>query len=107
MDSPIGIAGAGRVGQALGKLLRERGAPVVAVAGRDELRTAVAAAFVGVEPSSYSELPACGARIIIAVPDDALEAVAAELARTMRGGEALHTCGSRGPEALAALADRG
>jgi predicted short-subunit dehydrogenase-like oxidoreductase (DUF2520 family) len=107
MDSPIGIAGAGRIGQALGRLLLERGERVVAVAGRDVHRTAVAAAFIGVQPASYSELPNRCARILIAVPDDALDSIVAVLAGTMQDGAALHTCGTRGPEALAPLEARG
>jgi predicted short-subunit dehydrogenase-like oxidoreductase (DUF2520 family) len=104
-DSPIGIAGAGRIGQALGRLLRDRGEPVAGVAGRDPRRTAIAAAFIGsgVRPVSYAELPALCSRVIIAVPDDALDSVAGILSETMRNGMVLHTCGTRGPEVLAPL----
>jgi predicted short-subunit dehydrogenase-like oxidoreductase (DUF2520 family) len=106
---PVGIAGAGRIGQALGRLLRERGEPIAAIAGRDPGRTAAAAAFLGgVEPLSYEELASRARHILIAVPDDALDSVAAALARSgFRTGAAVHTCGTRGPEALAALAGRG
>jgi predicted short-subunit dehydrogenase-like oxidoreductase (DUF2520 family) len=106
---PLGIAGAGRIGQALGRLLRERGEPVAAIAGRDLGRTAAAADFIGgVEPLSYEELPSRARCILIAVPDDALDSVAAVLARSgFCTGAAVHTCGTRGPEALAALAERG
>jgi predicted dinucleotide-binding enzyme len=109
LNSNIGIAGAGRIGQALGRLLRDRGEPVTAAAGRDVHRSAAAAAFIGagVQPVSYSELPDRCSRIAIAVPDDALDAVVKILAQSMRGGEALHTCGTRGPEALAPLEARG
>jgi predicted short-subunit dehydrogenase-like oxidoreductase (DUF2520 family) len=105
VNSPIGIAGAGRIGQALGRLLRDRGEQVVAVAGRDSGRTGEAAAFIGedVRPVSYAELPHLCSRILITVPDDALDAVVRLLAETMHGGIALHTCGTRGPEALAPL----
>ncbi len=106
MDSPIGIAGAGRIGQALGRLLQDRGEPVSAVAGRDIHRTTAAAAFIGAQPVSYSELPLRCARILIAVPDDALDSVVRILAESMQGGVALHTCGTRGPEALAPLEAR-
>ena len=55
---PIGIAGTGRLAQALGRLLGERGEPVVAVAGRDPERTRAAAAFIGhgVQPVALEEL---------------------------------------------------
>jgi predicted short-subunit dehydrogenase-like oxidoreductase (DUF2520 family) len=109
LASLIGIAGAGRIGQALGRLLRDRGEPVVAIAGRNPQRTAASAAFVGesVEAVSYSELPSRASRILIAVPDDALDSVVAVIARGMQAGIALHTCGTRGPEALAPLEVKG
>lgn len=103
MDSPIGIAGAGRIAQALGRLLRDRGEPVAAIAGRDAHHTDAAAAFVGVRAVSYAELPDYCKRVVIAVPDDGLDAVVSMLAGSMRGGEALHTSGMRGPEALRPL----
>jgi predicted short-subunit dehydrogenase-like oxidoreductase (DUF2520 family) len=104
-QGPIGIAGAGRVAQALGRLLRERGEPVVAVASRTLDHARAAAAFIGgAEAVPYSALAGRITRVLIAVSDDALPQVAATLADSgMHGGAALHTCGSRGPEALAAL----
>ncbi len=82
---------------------------MAAIAGRDDRRIAAAAAFIGagVQPVSYSELPSRCVRVLIAVPDDGLEAVAGILAQSMQGGEALHTCGARGPDALAPLEARG
>lgn len=109
-EQPIGIAGAGRVAQALGRLLRERGQPVVAVASRNHGHAGAAAAFIGagVEPVSYSRLPRQATRVLIAVPDDAVRQVAGILAQAgMSGGAALHTSGTHGPEALAALAANG
>jgi predicted short-subunit dehydrogenase-like oxidoreductase (DUF2520 family) len=109
----IGIAGAGRMAQALGRLLVERGDPVAAVASRGE-SAARAAEFIGggVEAVSYKELPRRAGRILIAVADSAVPAVAGTLAEAMAeaglsGGVALHTCGTLGPEALEPLADRG
>jgi len=109
----IGIAGAGRMAQALGRLLVERGEPVAAVASRGE-SAARAAEFIGggVEAVSYKELPRRAGRILIAVADSAVPAVAETLAEAMAeaglsGGVALHTCGTLGPEALEPLADRG
>ncbi|MBI4874528.1 MAG: DUF2520 domain-containing protein [Acidobacteria bacterium] len=106
----IGIAGAGRIGQALGRLLRERGEPVAAVASRTLERARAAAAFIGggAEPVSYSQLPGCATRVLIAIPDQAIASVAATLAGAgMAGGMALHTCGAHGAEILAPLAARG
>lgn len=108
-DSPIGIAGAGRMAQALGRLLRERGEPVAAVASRNPEHARAAAAFIeGAEAVPYSRLAQSAARVLIAVSDDAVALVGALLAESgMKDGAALHTCGARGPEALAALAANG
>jgi predicted short-subunit dehydrogenase-like oxidoreductase (DUF2520 family) len=103
---PIGIAGTGRVAQALGRLLADRGEPVVAMAGRDAARSAAAAAFVGhgTEAVSFERLAASVHRILVAVSDDAVSDVAHRLAAAgMRAGAALHTCGARGPDELAPL----
>lgn len=104
-QGPIGISGAGRMAQALGRLLRERGEPVVAVASRNPDHARAAAAFIGgAEAVPYSALAERVTRVLIAVSDDALPQVAATLASSgMHGGAALHTCGARGTEALAAL----
>jgi predicted short-subunit dehydrogenase-like oxidoreductase (DUF2520 family) len=109
-SGPIGIAGAGRVAQALGRLLLSAGEPVVAMAGRDPGRTARAAAFVGegVVPVSFENLSALATRVLIAVPDDALAEVAGKLAcGTTSVRVALHTSGARGAAVLQALASRG
>jgi len=106
-ESPIGIAGAGRVAQALGRLLSTRGEPVAFVASRTMEHARVAAAFMGpsVKAVSYSELAQHAPRILIAVSDSALETVASTLG--VRSGIVLHTCGNAGPEALRALGERG
>lgn len=106
-SSPVGIAGAGRVAQALGRLLYARGEPVAFVASRSIQHARDAAAFIGagVKAVGYSELARLAGRILVAVPDWAIEAVAALLA--LKSGIVLHTCGARGPEALQALAERG
>lgn len=108
--APIGIAGAGRIGQALGRLLVERRQPVVAIASREFARAEAGAAFLGggVEPVSLAELPGRAERVLIAVPDDAVTEVAATLAEAgMRGGMAVHTSGALDPDALAPLQARG
>ncbi|HEY1206187.1 MAG: Rossmann-like and DUF2520 domain-containing protein [Bryobacteraceae bacterium] len=104
----IGIAGTGRVAQALGRLLRERGEPVVAVAGRNPERTARAAEFIGATAFLPRQLPQRADRILIAVSDSALAEVARNLAHAgMDRGAALHTCGACGPEILEPLAQAG
>jgi predicted short-subunit dehydrogenase-like oxidoreductase (DUF2520 family) len=104
----IGIAGSGRVAQALGRLLATRCEPVVAIASRDSGHAATAAAFIGCDAVPLEELPNRAARILIAVSDDAVERVAGQLAGAgMKAGVALHTCGARGPEILAPLVAAG
>jgi predicted short-subunit dehydrogenase-like oxidoreductase (DUF2520 family) len=105
--SPIGIAGAGRVAQALGKLLAMRGEPVAFIASRSVEKARQGGAFIGpdVQAVSFAELGRHASRILIAVPDSALESVAATLELT--SGIVLHTCGAKGPEALGVLANRG
>ena len=110
MPEPIAIAGAGRMGQALGRLLRERGERIAAIASRTPEHAAHAAAFVGgaAQAVTYPEIPQHAAHILIAVPDDAIGEVARLLAAAgMHRGKALHTSGAHGPEALAALAAAG
>jgi predicted short-subunit dehydrogenase-like oxidoreductase (DUF2520 family) len=101
--SPIGIAGAGRVAQALGRLLAAQGEPVAVIASRSIEHARVAAAFIGpgVRAVSYPELAQNAGRILIAVSDSAIESVASAL--DMQSGVVLHTCGNCGPEALRAL----
>ncbi|MCW5981705.1 MAG: DUF2520 domain-containing protein [Bryobacteraceae bacterium] len=110
MQNPVAIAGGGRVGQALGRLLAERGTPVAAVACRSAAHAEQAAAFIGAgcAPAGYGELSAWAERTLIAVPDDAIEDVAARIAAGgMRRGLALHTSGALGHEALEPLARQG
>jgi predicted short-subunit dehydrogenase-like oxidoreductase (DUF2520 family) len=106
----IGIAGAGRLASAIARLLREHGEPVVCIAGRDPVRTRLAAEFIGgdVEPVRYAELPSRASRFLIAVSDSAIKDVAEALAAGAAGNEiALHTCGTKDIEDLATLRLRG
>ena len=92
--------------QALGRLLYIRGEPVVALANRNAARAQRAAAFISptVRVVAYSELADVATRVLIAVSDAGITPVAEALALAgMRTGVALHTCGARGPEALAPL----
>jgi predicted short-subunit dehydrogenase-like oxidoreductase (DUF2520 family) len=107
MEKTIGMAGAGRMGQALGRLLAGCGVPIAAVASRNRGHAAAGAAFIGggAVPVGYRDLPQHAGRILIAVPDGAIGCVARALAAGgMRGGVALHTSGALGPEALEVLA---
>lgn len=98
--------------QTLGRLMAEGGEPIVALAGRNRSRAERAARFISgpggpagsIQIVEYSELPRLATRVLIAVSDQGIEPVAEALAAAgMRSGAALHTCGARGPDALAAL----
>lgn len=108
-EGPIAIAGAGRLAQTLGRLLRERGERVAAVASRQLEHARAAAEFIGGgEVVPYHCLPKYAERVLIAVSDDAIPSVAATLADAgMSQGAALHTCGAHGPDILAPLGARG
>ena len=100
----------GRVAQTLGRLLSENGRPVAAIAGRNPERTALAALFIGgrTTPVTIEELPALSSHVLIAVSDRGVEPVAEILAKSgFRCGVALHTCGAKGPQALAVLENQG
>ena len=99
----IGIVGAGAVGTALGVALSRAGWPIHAVASRDPARRErfrslvdVVRVFADPEPIlDEVEL------IILAVPDDAIAAIAGSL-RMYSGQAMVHTSGALGAEVLAA-----
>jgi predicted short-subunit dehydrogenase-like oxidoreductase (DUF2520 family) len=98
----IGIVGAGAVGTALGVALARAGWPIDAVASRDPGRRARFRELVGPPVRAFAEATAVVDEvelIILAVPDDALGPLAAEL--RMYGGQAMvHTSGALGAEVL-------
>ncbi len=92
--------------KALGALLP----PVSAVAGRCARSAEEAAGFIGAgqtrapQAVSFRQLPEHSRHILISVADDAIPAVAAELAAAgLTGAIVLHTSGAAGPEALDVL----
>ncbi len=106
----IGIVGAGRLAQALGRALQQRGEAIAVLAGRNPSGSRRAASFVGadVRPIACEDVPKEVSRVLIAVPDTEVASVAASLVRGgMRAGAALHTCGAHGPEILAPLIQAG
>jgi len=97
----IGIVGAGPVGLALGAALHRAGWPVGAVASRDagrreRFRSLVPGARGFVEAAALVDDVEL---IVLAVPDDAVEPLAATL-RLYSGQAIIHTSGRLGPEAL-------
>ena len=101
-EPPItGIVGAGAVGTALGAALSRSGWPVAAVASRDQARRDRFRALVP-DARGFAEANALLDEvelIVLAVPDDAIPGLAAEL--RMYGGQAMiHTSGALGAEVL-------
>jgi predicted short-subunit dehydrogenase-like oxidoreductase (DUF2520 family) len=113
MERPsLTIVGAGRVGQALGRLLVARGYPVEEVVCRSAASARAAARFVGAgRPLAARSLREVRGRVIIvATPDDAIAAAASRLAGlgvALDGVVALHTSGALAASALDALRERG
>lgn len=106
----IGIVGAGRMAQALGRLLFQHGQPIVVMASRSRSKARRAARFVGpsVRAVDLSQLPAQADRLIVAVADDALFEVAGTLAEAgMDAGMIIHTSGVWGPEVFSRLMEQG
>jgi predicted short-subunit dehydrogenase-like oxidoreductase (DUF2520 family) len=108
----LAIVGPGRIGQALGKLLRGRGVPVRWVAGRNLARAKRAARFIGGARAVGLEDAALGTAgvILLTVSDAAIEPVARRLAKLRKdwtGRIVLHTCGSVPASALEAFRRRG
>jgi predicted short-subunit dehydrogenase-like oxidoreductase (DUF2520 family) len=83
MKKTLAIIGAGRVGRALGRLLREQGWRIGAVATRSRATARAAARAIGEGRAEAAISPAAfGAEVIlISAPDRAITGVAAELAR--------------------------
>jgi predicted short-subunit dehydrogenase-like oxidoreductase (DUF2520 family) len=88
----VAIAGAGRLGQALARALRQAGVPITCIANRTNL----------------AEVGRYASHVIIAVSDKAIEPVAAQIAASPGNIRiALHTCGAFGVEPLRPLAEIG
>ncbi|MET0930336.1 MAG: Rossmann-like and DUF2520 domain-containing protein [Aeromicrobium sp.] len=107
----MGIVGAGKVGSVLASQFRAAGYPIVGVSGRSEAsRLRISTLLPGVAVLSPAEVAAASDILVLAVPDDALIAVAEELAASgaVRAGQfVLHTSGRHGLDALAALTRAG
>jgi predicted short-subunit dehydrogenase-like oxidoreductase (DUF2520 family) len=113
MKRSAAIIGAGRVGRTLGRSLREFGWKIILVAARTEATAKKAARFIGAGRPTVG-LPATltgAAAILLAVPDDAIAPVAADLARmiggALRGKIVLHTSGALDASVLEPLRRHG
>jgi predicted short-subunit dehydrogenase-like oxidoreductase (DUF2520 family) len=113
MTETLAIIGAGRVGRALGRRLRELGWKVGAVVTRNETSARRAVRFIG----AGTPLPSMSRRILastcilIATPDSAVAAVAEELSRIggeeLKGHVVLHTSGALDSSVLKAVRGHG
>jgi predicted short-subunit dehydrogenase-like oxidoreductase (DUF2520 family) len=109
MRNSLTIIGAGRVGRALGRALREKGWNIFGVVTRDKPCARRAVRFIGqghafVGLSRHAVSPQ---NILIATPDAAISDLAEELARISakewKGKVVLHTSGALSSEVLAPL----
>lgn len=105
----IGVVGAGRVGAVLAAKFRNAGHPVVGVSGRSlASRLRIQTLLPGIDTVTPAEVVQRADIVVIAVPDDALAAVADRLAAYARPGQVvLHTSGRHGLEVLAPFTQRG
>ena len=109
MVESLSIVGAGRVGRALGRRLRELGWKIGVVCARSEASARKAVRFIGAgRPHAGLTVQALMSRVVLlTVPDDAIPAVANELARIgsgqWRGLIVLHTSGALNSTVLSSL----
>jgi predicted short-subunit dehydrogenase-like oxidoreductase (DUF2520 family) len=109
MTETLSIIGAGRVGSALGRRMRELGWKIGAVVTRNESSARRAVRFIGggTPQEGLSRRILASTCILIATPDAAIEEVAGELARIgaeeLRGQVVLHTSGALDSSALDAV----
>src|SRR6266446_8879540 len=113
MPNSLAIIGAGRVGRALGRRLREQGWKIGAVVTRSEASARRAVRFIGAgKPCAAMTRQILVPQVIlIAAPDNKIAVVAQELARIgeeeLRGKVVLHSSGAMASGVLEALRARG
>jgi predicted short-subunit dehydrogenase-like oxidoreductase (DUF2520 family) len=113
MTETLAIVGAGRVGRALGRRLRELGWKVGAVVTRSETSARRAVRFIGAGTAlaSMSRRILASTCILISTPDSAVASVAEELSRIggeeLKGHVVLHTSGALDSTVLSAVRKHG
>jgi predicted short-subunit dehydrogenase-like oxidoreductase (DUF2520 family) len=113
MEKTLAIVGAGRVGRVLGRRWRELGWKIGVVVTRSKASSRRAVRFIGEgKPHNGLTRQVLSSQIIlIATPDDAISAVARELARMggeeLRGRVVLHVSGAQDSRVLAPMKEFG
>ena len=113
MEKTLAIVGAGRVGRALARRLRELGWKIGVVVTTSEASSRRAVRFIGAgKPhGGLTRHVLLSHVILIATPDDAVSGVARELARMggeeLRGKVVLHTSGAQDSRVLAPVNEFG
>jgi predicted short-subunit dehydrogenase-like oxidoreductase (DUF2520 family) len=113
MQNSLAIIGAGRVGRALGRRLRELGWKIGAVVTRSDASARKAVRFIGAGKAcaGLARQILVSRVILIATPDDHIAVVARGLARIaeeeLRGRVVLHTSGAMDSSALDSVRHRG
>ena len=102
----LALIGAGRLATSLGLALHAKGQPPRAIASRNPRSANVLAQRINAAACTIEQAVAVADLVLLTVPDDAIESVAAEL--PWRPGQAVvHCSGATEVGALAAAADRG
>src|SRR5260370_14530985 len=113
MPNSLASIGAGRVGKALGRRLRELGWKIGAVVTRSEASARRAVRFIGAGKAcaGMTRQVLSSQVILITTPDDEIASAARELVRIgeeeLRGRIVLHTSGAMDSSALQAVQQRG
>src|SRR5260370_37090200 len=113
MENGLAIVGAGRVGRALGRRLRELGWKIGSVVTRSEASARRAVRFIGAgRPcAGLTRQILASPLILIATPDDQIAYVVQELARIggeeLRGKVVLHTSGALDSSLLHPVREQG
>ena len=107
----VSIIGAGVVGRAVGRLLREKGYSIKAVASRSSASVREAVDFIGQGRAARSLAAAAKSSdvVLITTADGAIQAVCEQIARAKgfkRGSTVLHFSGALTSSALAAARER-
>ena len=102
----IALVGPGRAGTSLARALIDVGHRVISVAGRTPDSTRAVAERFGARVVTVDDVGRGASLVLLATPDDAIEATASEVAPSLEPGAlVLHLSGARGLDALASIVE--